>query len=148
MAREERLSVESTAPVKPPILQSGGGFDLDLTPEKLRELARTDPDKALRLLELRERLQRHEQQVEHEIRLSKEQQQKLEAIDKQIQATYEAQLDCLHRKENGQPALGGIRDSQNNTHYVCLRCEKTWINGELPAHLRTGLRDIGGPSYS
>lgn len=148
MAREEKLSVDTMAPIRPPVVQTNAGFDLDLSPEKLRELAQSDPDKALRLLELRERLQRHEQQIEHQQRLSREQQQKLEAIDKQIQATYEMQQDCLHRKENGQPALGGIRDSHNNTHYVCLRCEKTWVNSELPHHLRTGLRDIGGPSYS
>jgi hypothetical protein len=141
MAREE---IRNPAPVQPPTRP----LALELTLEQIRELAKTDPDKALKLLELREKLEQREKSDEQARRLSQEQRQKFEAIEKQIQATYAAQAECLHRKENGQPAIVGLRDSVNSTHYLCLRCEKAWVDNELPHHLRTGLREIGGPSYS
>lgn len=141
MAREDLRS----NPVQPPV---EGGLDLDLTIEQIQTIARKDPERALRILELKEKLETRVKHEEQKIRLSQEQRQKLEAIDAQIQATYAMQQNCPHLKENGRPAIGGIRDSGNNTHYICLRCSKEWINSELPHHLRSNLSEIGGPQYA
>ena len=74
--------------------------------------------------------------------------QRLLAIQDEIEKREFEQSECPHVKPNGYPAIGGIRDSYNNTHYICLRCQKVWVNENLPMHLRQNLNPIGGPVLS
>lgn len=55
------------------------------------------------------------------------------------------QQACPHLKPNFTPAIGGQRDSKGTSHWICAYCSKTWINNELPVHLRIPSDRVGGP---
>jgi rubrerythrin len=55
------------------------------------------------------------------------------------------QASCNHTKPFGGPAIAAQRDHQHNTHWICLYCGKTWLNAEIPPHLRIPSEEIGGP---
>lgn len=68
------------------------------------------------------------------------------AMVARAKAEEEAQNYCSHRKENGQSAVVGQRDHQHHTHYLCLHCNKHWIDRELPDDLMPKGEHIGGPN--
>ena len=105
-------------------------------------------DEQLKLAQLEDLL---EKQAEKKSRKDLENaQRKAAALNKQaLEALRLAtQSQCDHRKPNGQPSIGGQRDHQNHTLWLCLKCQKNWVDGQLPGPLRVGLDSnrIGGPS--
>lgn len=68
------------------------------------------------------------------------------AMVNRAKADEDAQKYCSHRKENGQSAIVGQRDHQHHTHYLCLHCNKHWLDRELPDDLMPKGEHIGGPN--
>lgn len=54
---------------------------------------------------------------------------------------------CHHQKPNGAPSIAGQRLHSHKNQFICLFCQKEWIDGALPAHLRIDSNLIGGPNF-
>ena len=67
------------------------------------------------------------------------------AREEAARAERAVQDSCPHMKPWGGPSIAGQRDHQHNVHFICLYCGKTWVNNELPAHLRIPSEEVGGP---
>lgn len=57
------------------------------------------------------------------------------------------QAACHHQKPNGAPSIAGQRLHSRKNQFICLFCQKEWIDGALPAHLRIDSNLIGGPNF-
>lgn len=57
------------------------------------------------------------------------------------------QAACLHRKRDNTANLGGQRDHSGHRHFICLNCNKHWMDQELPMELAQNFDfdRIGGP---
>ena len=55
------------------------------------------------------------------------------------------QASCPHQKPFGGPSIAAQRDHQQNVIWICLYCGKTWLNNDIPPHLRIPGEEIGGP---
>lgn len=53
---------------------------------------------------------------------------------------------CAHVKMDGKPSIGGQYDHRRRQIFICVKCQKTFIGGELPIHLRNLPYAFGGPS--
>lgn len=56
------------------------------------------------------------------------------------------QAECPHKKPNGHPAIAGQRDHRQHYHWICLYCQKEWIDNKLPIDLRISMDRVGGPN--
>lgn len=134
-------------PIKPPVKSTIN--PAAITTENIEKLlAEGRADEAMKLLDIRKKLLELATDEEKQHEESRVEEQRLLAIQEEIAKRDYEQSECPHVKPNGYPAIGGIRDSKNNTHYLCLRCQKAWVNEELPMHLRQNLNPIGGPVLS
>jgi hypothetical protein len=104
-------------------------------------------DEALKRAQLYEFLKRQEKELEKDTERARTEESKLLAIQEEIERRTAYQDECPHLKENNKSAIGGIRDSRNNTHWICMHCQKLWKNEELPMYLRNGVMDVGGPTF-
>lgn len=134
-------------PVKPPVKSTPN--PAAITPAHIDRLIQEGKiDEATKLLALRKQMQELAADEERGQEAARVEEQRLIAIQEEMEKREYEQSECPHVKPNGYPAVGGIRDSKNNTHYICLRCQKLWMNEELPMHLRQNLNPIGGPVLS
>ena len=134
-------------PVKPPVKSTPNPAAIT-SAQIERLLAEGKVEEATKLLALRKQMLElvADEELGHE--KARVEEQRLIAIQEEMEKREYEQSECPHVKPNGYPAVGGIRDSHNNTHYICLRCQKMWVNDQLPMHLRQNLNPIGGPVLS
>jgi ribosome-binding ATPase YchF (GTP1/OBG family) len=52
---------------------------------------------------------------------------------------------CPHLKPNFRPAIAAQKDHDGHTHWLCLLCNKGWVDQQLPVQLRIPSEHIGGP---
>lgn len=134
-------------PVKPPVKSTPNPAAItSATIERL--ISEGKIEEATKLLALRKQMQELATDEIRDHENARVEEQRLLAIQDEIEKREFEQSECPHVKPNGYPAIGGIRDSYNNTHYICLRCQKVWVNENLPMHLRQNLNPIGGPVLS
>lgn len=112
-----------------------------------------DPQEALAAIQARKQLKElldAEKLDEERIRLKAEQ---LKVIEEEIQETAYQQEACSHMKERGfGPAIVGQRNHSGNVNFLCLICQKSWVNfgsderdpTRLPPHLHISPERIGG----
>lgn len=116
----------------------------------------------LKLLQKNEQLTdldlKHRQEEEAKKAEQKESARKLQlegakAMARQAEAEKAAQSVCGHRNDAGRAVIGGQRDHQHQTHYICLRCGKEWTgihSGNnptgLPGDLLPKSEFVGGPN--
>lgn len=134
-------------PVKPPVQSTPN--PAAVTTRDIEKLIREGKvEEASKLLDIRKKLQELAADELRGVENSRVEEQRLLAIQDEMAMREWEQSECPHVKPNGYPAIGGIRDSKNNSHYICLRCQKMWVNEGLPMHLRQNLNPIGGPVLS
>lgn len=112
-----------------------------------------EKNSALTDLELRQRTEEEEKKLEQKESARKLQLEGAKAMARQAEAERANQSVCGHRNDNGRAVIGGQRDHHHNTHYICLRCGKHWLNpfsasnpNGLPDSLRPKEEFIGGPN--
>jgi len=111
--------------------------------EKLIEQGKLDD--ARKLIDLYTGLKSLRKDEEERERARQMQLAQFQAIQAESEYRAAMQEACRHLKENGRPSIGGMKDSRGATHYICLRCQKEWVDDELPQYLRNNLPEIGGP---
>lgn len=58
------------------------------------------------------------------------------------------QAACNHMLElQGGPAIVCQRNHNRDYMFMCQLCQKEWLNGEVPPHLRIPMDRIGGPLF-
>jgi len=65
--------------------------------------------------------------------------------EKKRQERVRVQSSCRHVKQNGDTYLAGQRDHQGNVMLICQRCQKLFVNDEIPPGLRPKNERVGGP---
>jgi hypothetical protein len=67
-------------------------------------------------------------------------------IKKKREAELYMQSMCTHRKENGNPRIVGVRDSNpaNGILFQCLNCLKEFTSHDLPPDLAPPANTVGG----
>jgi hypothetical protein len=120
----------------------------DVNSERVSQLlSEGKVDEALKLIQAKKGLEALLQEEQSKRESGRLQENRLLAIQDEIDNKNAAQDSCSHTKDNGLPSVGGNRDSSNNTIFICLRCQKLWRNDELPMYLRNNLPQIGGPTF-
>ncbi len=71
----------------------------------------------------------------------------LRAVKEGMEKKKQDQDACHHQKPNGAPSIAGQRLHSHKNQFICLFCQKEWIDGALPAHLRIDSNLIGGPNF-
>lgn len=134
--------VQTPAPLKPPtVLAAPPQFLRDL--DDIERLANEDPEKALKLLQLKELLEsRRNKETDRSQRLTMATQvaQKAEAQMRQTAADQHLCGLGGHRRGDGQSAIGGQKDSRGDFRGVCAHCAQEFVGvgngvGQLPPEI-------------
>lgn len=112
-----------------------------------------DPQEALAAIQVRKQLKELLDQERLDAERIKLKSEQLRIIEEEIAENIAAQEACSHMKERGfGPAIVGQRNHSGNINFLCLICQKSWVNfgnderdpERLPPHLHISSERIGG----
>jgi hypothetical protein len=99
---------------------------------------------ALNLLELKEKREKiaEEKRIHEAAR-----QANMESIKIGMAQKRAEQEACAHLKPFGESAIVGQKMHSHRHIWLCQYCQREWIDGALPAHLRIPAERVGGPTF-
>jgi uncharacterized protein (DUF736 family) len=113
--------------------------------DEFKELIKTLTLQA-KLQLLRSTREEDKETAEAEIRM-KSRKEGAMAMERGRQEEINRQLQCHHKKPNGESAVAGQRLHSHHIQYLCQTCSKEWRDGAIPLELRVPNERVGGPEF-